>query len=157
MERKLGRHVSDAAAANLLKAVDADSNGIITPEEYAAAISEIESAVHREEEKHHGNVSPKDFERAILKEEAAMMLRQLGDFADLDTDGDGHLSTNEVRAAMERVFRHEVSEAAAQGLVRAVDQNDNGRISAAEYARAISVMSDVVRASHHGGGMEEMG
>ena len=57
------------------------------------------------------------------------VVRRLGEFQDLDADGDGQLSLGEVKAAMSKFLKREVSEMEAHNLMDAIDKDKSGTLS----------------------------
>jgi 2',3'-cyclic-nucleotide 2'-phosphodiesterase (5'-nucleotidase family) len=62
---------------------------------------------------------------------------QLGSFADLDADGDGTLNVSEVKMAMKKALRRDVSDVDAQNLIKAIDTDGSGNVSADEFKKAL--------------------
>uniref|UniRef100_A0A7S0W998 EF-hand domain-containing protein n=1 Tax=Hemiselmis tepida TaxID=464990 RepID=A0A7S0W998_9CRYP len=64
--------------------------------------------------------------------------QQLGSFEDLDQDGNGMLTVEEVQEAMGRVLRRKVSQVAAQNLIDAIDADGSGTVNAEEFYKVMA-------------------
>ncbi|XP_021487473.1 calcium-binding protein 1 isoform X2 [Meriones unguiculatus] len=76
----------------------------------------------------------------LLAETADMIgVKELRDaFREFDTNGDGEISTSELREAMRKLLGHQVGHRDIEEIIRDVDLNGDGRVDFEEFVRMMS-------------------
>ncbi|XP_007525332.2 calcium-binding protein 1 isoform X2 [Erinaceus europaeus] len=76
----------------------------------------------------------------LLEETADMIgVKELRDaFREFDTNGDGEISTSELREAMRKLLGHQVGHRDIEEIIRDVDLNGDGRVDFEEFVRMMS-------------------
>ncbi|XP_028914612.1 calcium-binding protein 1 isoform X1 [Ornithorhynchus anatinus] len=76
----------------------------------------------------------------LLAETADMIgVKELRDaFREFDTNGDGEISTSELREAMKKLLGHQVGHRDIEDIIRDVDLNGDGRVDFEEFVRMMS-------------------
>uniref|UniRef100_A0A4W4HL05 Calcium binding protein 1a n=1 Tax=Electrophorus electricus TaxID=8005 RepID=A0A4W4HL05_ELEEL len=76
----------------------------------------------------------------LLAETADMIgVKELRDaFKEFDTNGDGEISTSELREAMRKLLGHQVGHRDLEDIVKDVDLNGDGRVDFEEFVRMMS-------------------
>ena len=89
-------------------------------------------------QQHPERIPPRDSGRElkmiVVSSFCTALWRQLGRFEDIDVDHDAHVTADEVRHAIEGATHEAPSSVLVDGIVRALDTDHDGSISAAEAA-----------------------
>jgi Ca2+-binding EF-hand superfamily protein len=135
--------LSDGQISEMFKMLDADKDGKVSLEELFLAIKSGKlGLLHSEtgcrafmkaaDSNADGHISMKEFTQYVRKREADLTKV----FKEIDKDGDGKLSTAELRTYLERALVKKVSLDDAAMLMRKIDTDKSGSIELGELVRA---------------------
>ena len=68
--------------------------------------------------------------------------KSLGPLHEIDTDGDGVISKDEVKAAMERKFEMQVTDENVKSVLNAMDQDGDGEVTVGEAIDGLRKISN---------------
>jgi hypothetical protein len=84
-----------------------------------------------------GKIPPEEAARHakdLIVERCSMeIITRLGDFQELDIDGDGQLSMNEIKNAMSKFLKREVTEMEVVNFMDAIDKDKSGSLTVLQY------------------------
>eukprot|EP00961_Rhodomonas_salina_P113170 1522658-Rhodomonas_salina.1 len=88
----------------------------------------------------------------VVRECSGALLAQVSDLARFDADGSGYLDAAEIKLALQHIVGgQEVPEAMVENLMRIVDENNDGRIEAAELQQFVAFFKQMHAFKVHDG------
>ena len=144
------RHLVD-----LFRSLDKDGNGSIDAEEVRAVLAsrkgkeglDIDTMV-KNLVGDSGSIQYKEFVARLSAQEASREHEVLSrQFAELDVDGDGIVSTAELAALLARPDIHYSEELDAAAVIAEIDKNRDGKVTFEEFARFMAGNEPVVKSA----------
>ncbi len=132
IRKALRGYATDEEVDRHLAMLDLNADGIVSWEEFVRHMRAYETAPEQEEDEAPQGPSPEHRVDEFWQSDPAMAARLLARFRQVDTDGSGYLSEEELTGAMTTDGMH-LTEQVISTMFAQMDRSDDGRISYAEY------------------------